>query len=110
MLLGNSDDIVLYLIDQLGWDLPPAVPRLPDDAPVPSKRTRGSLKRKDSSGPRLTAPPARVGGRQVYIVLLHVKFTDKIAVTFGSLKEQKAKWADLVVLRAGEVNKIEFAG
>ncbi|KAH6910039.1 histone deacetylase [Coprinopsis sp. MPI-PUGE-AT-0042] len=67
VLLGNSDDIVLYLVDELGWDLPPAVARSGGDAPVPSKRTRGSLKRRNSSDPRLLRPPVRVGSSHVWL-------------------------------------------
>ncbi|KAH6916098.1 histone deacetylase [Coprinopsis sp. MPI-PUGE-AT-0042] len=56
VLLGNSDDIVLYLVDELGWDLPPAVARSGDDAP-----------RRNSSDPRLLRPPVRVGGSHVWL-------------------------------------------
>lgn len=69
MLLGNADDIVLYLCHQLDWQLPPPVETIKSTPNQPTRLypPRVNLKKRasaeDSSELREIQPPRRVGER-----------------------------------------------
>ncbi|KAJ3508716.1 hypothetical protein NLJ89_g5598 [Agrocybe chaxingu] len=84
VLLGNADDIVLHLCNELGWELPPPTPARAEAAPsassssgvngvgrlqpprVSNLKKRASASSQDSEL-RLPLPPRRVGDSHVYL-------------------------------------------
>ncbi|KAF9526098.1 DHS-like NAD/FAD-binding domain-containing protein [Crepidotus variabilis] len=67
ILLGNADDIVLYLCDQLHWELPPAAPSDPKAA---KDDPRINLKKRASANNdniKTLKEPKRVGESHVYL-------------------------------------------
>lgn len=65
VLLGNADDIVQYLCEALGWELPPLVP--PDSSPKSNTNTQSvrETSGSDKQGPRVSKvnEPECVGDR-----------------------------------------------
>ncbi|TFK17553.1 SIR2-domain-containing protein [Coprinopsis marcescibilis] len=67
VLLGNADDIILHLCDELGWELPPPVPQPSSGERPQTLRSRGSLKRRFSSDSTQAGKPKRVGNSHVWL-------------------------------------------
>ncbi|KAF9266765.1 SIR2-domain-containing protein [Marasmius fiardii PR-910] len=70
VLLGNADDIVMHLCEQLGWELPPRGPTPP--IPVLSGRLQpprgnGNIKKRVSEELLESEPPRRVGDSHVWL-------------------------------------------
>ncbi|KAL0571673.1 NAD-dependent histone deacetylase sir2 [Marasmius crinis-equi] len=70
VLLGNADDIVIHLSEQLGWELPPPAPA--EATPVSSGRLyppRGTanMKKRASSDIIESEPPRQVGDSHVWL-------------------------------------------
>jgi len=64
ILLGNADEIILYLCEELGWELPPP-PAISSSTKVLAPR--GNLKKRPSSSERDRQQPQRVGNSHVWL-------------------------------------------
>lgn len=61
IMLGNADDIILYLCSKLTWELPSSKLSVPD-----------TNTKKRSSGSRDTVEPERVAERYSIVSILHL--------------------------------------
>ncbi|KAG2011370.1 hst3 protein [Coprinopsis cinerea AmutBmut pab1-1] len=93
VLLGNADEIIVYLADELGWDLPPPVAQEANEGRPQLKRSRGSFKRRLSTDSRILKMPERVGGSHIWLFdgAEGGKWLQEMRQTFGEVETRQSQ-------------------
>ncbi|EAU90220.2 histone deacetylase [Coprinopsis cinerea okayama7 len=92
-ILCNADEIIVYLADELGWDLPPPVAQEANEGRPQLKRSRGSFKRRLSTDSRILKMPERVGGSHIWLFdgAEGGKWLQEMRQTFGEVETRQSQ-------------------